>query len=179
MKICKIEGCNKKHHAKGYCSGHYREYYLKPMCKTIICSVEECNKNISPNFTKNKLCEMHGTRLRRYGDVNERKKERDIKNLIDALLNSESPLDFELINNNSFSDIGRLYYGDECMECGWNTGQCEAHHKTPKSKGGKSTLRNCLILCPNCHSLKHIRKKERFSEDIKQQLENKIKNFKP
>lgn len=23
MKVCSVEGCNKKHHAKGFCSNHY------------------------------------------------------------------------------------------------------------------------------------------------------------
>ena len=27
---CKIEGCEKKHHAHGYCSKHYHIYYRKP-----------------------------------------------------------------------------------------------------------------------------------------------------
>ncbi len=28
MKVCKVEGCNNKHHAKGYCSRHYMHICL-------------------------------------------------------------------------------------------------------------------------------------------------------
>jgi len=178
LKLCTIKDCNKKHHARGYCSKHYHEFYIQPLCKTIKCSVEGCNNWISSSWTKLKLCDMHGTRLKRNGSVKLKQRERNIKSLVNSLLTDTFPLDFELINNNSFSDIGRLYYGNKCTECGWDIGQCQAHHKIPKKQGGKSTLRNCMILCPNCHSLKHIRRRQRYSDELNNQLTEAIKKHK-
>lgn len=177
MKTCKVPSCDNKHHGKGYCKQHYYEFVLTPRCNNIICSVNGCNKHISPKYTKLKLCVMHGTRLTRNGSVELRQRERDIASFIDILVNSENPLDFEIANNNSFSEICKMYYGNKCMECGWDIGSCEVHHRIPKSKGGKSTIRNALVLCPNCHSLKHIPRKKRFSDKKKQELINKLKNI--
>lgn len=177
MKICKIQGCDNKHHGKGYCKKHYREFVLIPRCKKLKCSVEDCTNHVSSRFTKKKLCEMHGTRLKRNGSVELRQRERDIASFINELINSENPLDFEIHNNNSFSEICKMYYGNKCMECGWDIGNCEAHHRIPKSEGGKSTLRNAIILCPNCHSLKHAPKQKRFSDVKKQELINKLKSI--
>lgn len=44
-------------------------------------------------------------------------------------------------------------FSDACMRCGWNLASCDAHHLLPKSKGGKQTLENGVLLCPNCHRL--------------------------
>lgn len=149
MKLCSIEGCSKKHHGKGYCRAHYIEYILKPRLSDTKCSVER------------------------------RQRERDTKSIISALINSESPLDFDIENLNTFSEISRLYYGDYCHECGWDKGSCEAHHRKPRSEGGKSTLRNAIILCPNCHSLKHINSKRRFSDKYKDELIAELKKIVP
>lgn len=178
MKICKVPGCENKHHAKGYCSKHYNQYILVPSLENTKCCVDGCENKISQRFTGKKLCDMHGTRLRRNGSVELRKRERDIKNLIEAIINSESPLDYEIPNHNSFSEICRLYYGDYCHECGWNEGSCEAHHIKKRSEGGKSTIRNGIVLCPNCHSLKHKNNTKRYSQKYKNELVEKLKKIK-
>jgi len=138
---------------------------MKGKCEEIKCSVKGCENNISPEYTKQQLCCMHGARLRRNGSVNDRKRNRNFYSIIEELTKSQNPLDFEIPNNNTFSEICRLYYGNKCMECGWDKGQCEAHHKILKSRGGKSTINNAIVLCPNCHSLKHINRKNRFSNE--------------
>jgi len=45
----------------------------------------------------------------------------------------------------------------KCEICGFSD-YVEIHHIIPKHKGGKNTLDNFLILCPNCHSLYHKKK---------------------
>lgn len=170
-KVCSVPGCNKKHHAKGYCKGHYKWLYFAPILHgSDVCSVEGCTAPISPNYTGLKLCEKHGTRYRRYGNTEVRQRERDIKSIIETLIKSDSPLDCEIPNRNSFSEITRLYYGNYCHKCGWSAGNCEAHHIIPKSDGGKNTIRNAVILCPNCHSLEHKNQQKRFSKITNQEL---------
>lgn len=44
-------------------------------------------------------------------------------------------------------------FRDECMRCGWAEAPCDCHHILPKSDGGKNTIENGIILCPNCHRL--------------------------
>ena len=43
----------------------------------------------------------------------------------------------------------RLVFGNRGRNGG--RGSWEAHHKKPKSEGGTDTLRNCMILCYQCH----------------------------
>lgn len=178
MKGCKVDGCARPHHAKGYCKLHYRQIVLAQRLENTFCSVPGCSKPVSYRFTKERLCEMHGTRLKRNGSTDKRQRERDIKSLISALLQSESPLDFDIENGTSYSEIARLYYGDYCHECGWNAGTCEAHHITPRSKGGKNTLRNTVVLCPNCHSLHHKNGHKRFKDKYKAELIEELKKIK-
>ena len=47
------------------------------------------------------------------------------------------------------------HYGNKCQECSWNKGRCDAHHRTPKARGGKHTISNGIVLCPNCHRIHH------------------------
>lgn len=118
MKICKVPGCENKHHAKGYCSKHYNQYILVPSLENTKCCVVGCQNKISPRFTGKKLCEMHGTRLKRNGNIEVRQRKRDAKNLIVDVLNSESPLDYEFLNHNSFVEMSKTYYDNYCRECG-------------------------------------------------------------
>ncbi|NCQ35041.1 HNH endonuclease [bacterium] len=41
------------------------------------------------------------------------------------------------------------------MSCGWDKARCDAHHREPKAKGGKHTIQNGMVLCPNCHRIAH------------------------
>lgn len=63
MKTCNIEGCNDRHHAKGFCSIHYRRFktYGDPLVTLYnknhngTCSVERCNGK----YKANELCQEH------------------------------------------------------------------------------------------------------------------------
>lgn len=56
-------------------------------------------------------------------------------------------------NKGAWNQAMRRVYPDVCMRCGWAEGVCDTHHIIPKSKGGKFTIENGVILCPNCHRL--------------------------
>ena len=177
MKVCCVPGCNNKHHGKGYCKAHYKQFVLKPRLANVRCRVPGCENAVSPNYTKEGLCEKHGTRLSRNGSVAVRKKERDTRSFIEAMAASGSPLDYEISNLNSLSLISKAYYGNYCHECGWDKGNCVTHHVIPLKNGGKNTLRNIMILCPNCHSLKHINRKTQYSEKFMAEMIELLKSF--
>lgn len=69
MKICSVDGCERKHEARGYCKNHYRSFrkYGDPF-KGIkiknICNVIDCNEyRFSSGF-----CSKHYRRFRTYGN---------------------------------------------------------------------------------------------------------------
>ena len=70
MKVCKIDGCNKKHYAKGYCSYHYERFrkYGDPEIvfpgPRIGCLVEGCG---GEHFGLG-YCRKHYERFKKYGD---------------------------------------------------------------------------------------------------------------
>jgi hypothetical protein len=102
VRICSIEGCNKKHEAKGYCKNHYKSFlkYGNPFqveankkareaqraeiskLKTIPkwrrtsregeCSVEGCDRDIKAK----QLCDMHYARWNRNNTVERKTQER-------------------------------------------------------------------------------------------------------
>ena len=45
--------------------------------------------------------------------------------------------------------------GSKCERCGWNRATCDVHHAVPRSRGGKNTISNGMVLCPNCHRELH------------------------
>lgn len=45
--------------------------------------------------------------------------------------------------------------GEACQKCGWNKAECDVHHKIPKAQGGRNTVENGIVLCPNCHREEH------------------------
>lgn len=47
------------------------------------------------------------------------------------------------------------HYGNRCERCGWDKARCDVHHRHPKSSGGAHTLKNAIVLCPNCHRVEH------------------------
>lgn len=42
-----------------------------------------------------------------------------------------------------------------CAICGWDKTRCDLHHIIEREKGGKDTLDNLIVVCPNCHRLIH------------------------
>ncbi len=49
----------------------------------------------------------------------------------------------------------RKKLGKICVLCGWDKAPCDVHHKIRRSKGGRNTICNGIVLCPNCHRLAH------------------------
>jgi hypothetical protein len=47
------------------------------------------------------------------------------------------------------------HYGNACEKCGWDKARCDAHHRIPKALGGRHTIENGVVLCPNCHRVHH------------------------
>ena len=45
--------------------------------------------------------------------------------------------------------------GNGCSRCGWSEARCDVHHIVPRSKGGRNTVENGIVLCPNCHRVTH------------------------
>lgn len=56
-------------------------------------------------------------------------------------------------NKGSWNKAIRRMYPDRCMRCGWNEAPCDTHHIVARSAGGKYSIENGVILCPNCHRL--------------------------
>lgn len=51
----------------------------------------------------------------------------------------------------------REFYNYTCCGCAKPTGKTggDVHHVIPLSKGGVTALRNLILLCDDCHSLRH------------------------
>lgn len=70
LRICSVEGCDKRHKARGFCRIHYRRLMrngtteLIPKKSKGVCLVEGCNSTVNARG----LCNKHYPRFRRYGD---------------------------------------------------------------------------------------------------------------
>lgn len=170
MKICSVEGCNNKHHAKGLCKYHYTIEHEKERAKGLKCSVEGCENDVYYTSISKGLCVKHLFRLKRNGNTDETERIRNFSSLIKDFTQSKDKLNYNFTNLTTLSLMAKLYYKNKCMICEWDKGDCEAHHIVPKSKGGKNTLNNIRILCPNCHSLQHKNNRKRFSDESMEEL---------
>ena len=69
----------------------------------------------------------------------------------------------QIINGDGFKGLNaqrrsaREYYGNKCMECGYSKIPeiLQVHHRDRNTHNG--SLRNLLLLCPNCHEEHHYR----------------------
>lgn len=61
----------------------------------------------------------------------------------------------EYRHKHSWARAARRIKGDRCEICGWTAGRCDAHHKISRGRGGRHTISNALVVCPNCHRLIH------------------------
>ena len=62
MKICSVNGCIRKHQAKGYCKKHYQQVYLNGKI------LERTNKDMNEYWFENNICY-----IQIYGKGNEKK----------------------------------------------------------------------------------------------------------
>lgn len=75
------------------------------------------------------------------------------------------------------------YLGGKCTSCGWQGNQAtlQFHHTNPKEKDFvlgnianknwdaiKAELKKCILLCANCHAIKHSTKdSNRFLQEVR------------
>lgn len=55
----------------------------------------------------------------------------------------------------SWAKAAIRHYGNKCQRCGWDKARCDVHHREAKAQGGLHTIRNAIVLCPNCHRVEH------------------------
>lgn len=48
--------------------------------------------------------------------------------------------------------------GLPCEICGWNEAPCDLHRIVPGKLGGTYRTDNIIVLCPNCHRMRHFSK---------------------
>jgi 5-methylcytosine-specific restriction endonuclease McrA len=63
----------------------------------------------------------------------------------------------EYKNKKSWGEAVIRVRGNSCEVCGWNAARCDVHHRIPKAEGGRNTIENGRVLCPNCHRVEHAR----------------------
>jgi hypothetical protein len=61
----------------------------------------------------------------------------------------------QLTKDYSTKSLQRILGNLPCEICGWNECTRDIHHILPISKGGKNTLNNVIVLCPNHHRMAH------------------------
>lgn len=83
------------------------------------------------------------------------------------------------------------YLGEKCINCGWEGNQAafQFHHTNPKKKDFtignvankkwefiKNELEKCILLCANCHAIKHSTKSDgRFLQEAREYRGRKLK----
>lgn len=70
-----------------------------------------------------------------------------------------------------------FHLGHKCFICGYDK-IVEAHHIIPVNDGGKTSVRNGILLCPNCHAEVHAGLLDLTEALVKlgELLENSLKN---
>lgn len=61
----------------------------------------------------------------------------------------------EYASKKAWTNAAKRLRGDKCSRCGWDRAPCDVHHIVTRSCGGKNTIENAEILCPNCHRERH------------------------
>lgn len=53
-----------------------------------------------------------------------------------------------------------------CLRCCETQGKLDAHHRLPRSRGGKDELENLILLCHRCHMAVHEHRVEDWGDWI-------------
>lgn len=55
----------------------------------------------------------------------------------------------------AWAEAVRKTRGNRCERCGWDEALCDVHHRVQRSVGGRNTISNGEVICPNCHRIEH------------------------
>lgn len=145
MKICKIEDCERKHKAHGYCNLHYRRIKTTGMASRPRdgnkCDVSGCERDC----TRNLYCDKHYYRFKKYGDpliVEERfqKKDYTIHELFLKSFSINVNTDcWDWVGNKNAYGYGRLNYASKHFA---------AHRYSYEFYNNK--LEDGLFICHHC-----------------------------
>ena len=78
----------------------------------------------------------------------------------------------QITNEFATKSLARILNHLPCEICGWNETTRDIHHIIPVSKGGKNTLDNVIVVCPNHHRMyhKHLISEEATNAALKLRL---------
>lgn len=169
-KLCGVEGCGKKHIAKGLCGWHYQK---SRDAGRPTCSVELCE---SPERAKG-LCANHYGYLRRHGVLSPQFTCEGCGEVFPGRANTrhcvgcKPPLNFYAqerksrlaANNASMTELDwagsdayrEIIKSDPCVYCGGAS--VAVDHVTPVAQGGSDRWANLAPVCKSCNSRKRSR----------------------
>jgi 5-methylcytosine-specific restriction endonuclease McrA len=180
MKACSIEGCNGKHHAKGYCQKHYMRLlkHNDPLYSELNrehngkCSIEGCNDK----FISNGFCSKHYFRFIRHGDSLKgspfRRTDYGDTCTIDGCENKHKSQSYcqkhyeiwkrnrrrawklnSLVNDFTVLNWVECLkkFNNKCAYCGSKDKKIHQEHVVPLSKGGSNTITNIIPACERCN----------------------------
>ena len=78
----------------------------------------------------------------------------------------------QITNEFATKSLQRILSHLPCELCGWDATTRDVHHIVPVSQGGKNTLDNVIVVCPNHHRMyhKHLISEEATAAALKLRL---------
>lgn len=88
---------------------------------------------------------------------------------------ANKPAEEEYLNKKAWGVAVIRIKGNQCEVCGWDKARCDVHHKVARSAGGRNTIDNGRVLCPNCHRIEHAKEwsvQSAANDNIKKDVRN-------